>query len=63
MATKKKAETKEEEKPAGLPVNAHTYYVFKGGNFVKFFTNEQYKGDAQKFAQQFADEIGGTLQA
>ncbi len=47
--------------PAELPSDAHTYYVSKDGVFSKFFTNEEYKGDALKFAKQYAEEIGGEV--
>jgi hypothetical protein len=49
--------------PVELPLNAHTYYVWKDGTFIKYFINEDYKGEALKHAQQFADEIGGTIEA
>jgi hypothetical protein len=48
--------------PNDLPLDAHTYYVWKDGAFVKSFSNEPYKGEALKFAQLYADEIGGTVQ-
>jgi hypothetical protein len=51
------------EVSAELPDNAHTYYVWKDGAFVKFFTNEDHKGEAKKFALLFAEEIGGTVEA
>lgn len=47
---------------AELPTDAHSYYVWKDGVFIKFFTNEEYKGEALKFARQYADEIGGTVE-
>ena len=44
-----------------LPKHAHTYYVWKDDTFVKYFTNEQYKGEAQMYAQKLTDEIGGIV--
>ncbi len=44
-----------------LPDDAHTYYVWKDGVFDKFFTNEQYKGDAKRLALEYAAQIGGTV--
>jgi len=47
-----------------LPPNAHSYYVYPQGSDVcaKIFTNEVYKGEALKFALEFAKEIDGTVQ-
>ena len=51
------------EPPAtAMPTDAHTYYVWnERGQFLKFFTNEVYKGEALKFAREFASSVGGTV--
>ena len=40
-----------------------SFYVWNGnGEFVKFYTRQEFGTDAFKFAAQHADEIGGTVQ-
>ena len=40
--------------------DAHTYYVYNAdGIFQKFFTQEEFKGEAYKFAKEFVDQNPG----